>query len=71
MILDKLAREVLFFAEGRKQPSEQTHMVAGLLLRGDQYYKATKNKKQKQKNKSTLMILVRGLLGTKTITSMS
>lgn len=45
MVLDKLAREVLFFAEGRKQPSEQTHMVAGLLLQGGRCYKATKHQK--------------------------
>lgn len=42
MILDKLAREVLSFAEERKRPSEQTHMAAGLLLQGDRCYKATK-----------------------------
>ena len=43
MILDKLAREGLSFAEERKQPSEQTRMAAGLLLQGGRCYKADTN----------------------------
>lgn len=47
MVLGKQGEAVLFFVAEKKWPSEQTHRVAGLLLQGDLYCKATHEKKEK------------------------
>lgn len=46
MILDKQAKGVLFSVEERKWPSGQTHKAANLLLQGDLYCTATKERKE-------------------------